>query len=636
MADTVHWDFGDGTWQELWDVDGDQDADVLVIDTNGDDSADYAISDNGDGSYTIYADADGDGQWDDDGSTLTRAELDDALPGVSDLLDSKIGSSTGDGGDAVPFPEPAGPTQADQSDVAALVEGAQISTSDVDDDGQVDVVQLYYAEDGVLEQLIDVDSDGDTDVVTIDVNDGAPDLVVTDNEDGTYTVESDSDGDLVLDTTDVVTAEDLDAAMPAVAALLDTSLDDPALQATGPASAPQPAPEEQPESQPQPAVTTDGGNPVTDTVDWGATDSDGDGRVDTEYWEYPDGTWQQLVDTNADTRPDVLAIDTDGDDTANIIVAPNGDGAYVVLRDMDGDGSFETEDTMDRAELESRLPGAAALLDTQYVDVAPDGPPVAPDVDDSEVAGSPTEASQYWFNQAENGNCVPSSVAMIVSQYTGDALLSEQEFLDMAHDMGLLVYDETGGYGITDAGALALLEAAGIPAELETGDMGSLEQALEDGKGVMLFIDSGEIWYGESSEDNASDHAVVVTGIDEEAGVVYLSDPGNPNGNIETVPIAVFEDAWADSGYSMVVCDEPAPGFGDDAEGGTADEDAAPMDADVAPADADADADGAPAGDAARSSGAGGEVVANTVTAGPWILLPVVLPPELVTTAVGV
>ena len=97
----MHWDFGDGTWQELWDVDGDQDADVLVIDTNGDASADYAITDNGDGSYTIYADSDGDGEWDDEGQTLTRAELDEALPGVSDLLDSKIG------GGAEPTPSPA-------------------------------------------------------------------------------------------------------------------------------------------------------------------------------------------------------------------------------------------------------------------------------------------------------------------------------------------------------------------------------------------------------------------------------------------------------------------------------------------------------------------------------------------------
>ena len=54
---------------------------MLVIDTNGDDSADYAISDNGDGTYTIYQDSDGDGEWDDEGQSMTRAELDECAAG---------------------------------------------------------------------------------------------------------------------------------------------------------------------------------------------------------------------------------------------------------------------------------------------------------------------------------------------------------------------------------------------------------------------------------------------------------------------------------------------------------------------------------------------------------------------------
>ena len=33
QIDTLRWDFGNSTWQELWDVDGDLNADILVVDT---------------------------------------------------------------------------------------------------------------------------------------------------------------------------------------------------------------------------------------------------------------------------------------------------------------------------------------------------------------------------------------------------------------------------------------------------------------------------------------------------------------------------------------------------------------------------------------------------------------------------
>ena len=56
---------------------------------------------------------------------------------------------------------------------------------------------------------------------------------------------------------------------------------------------------------------------------------------------------------------------------------------------------------------------------------------------------------------------------------------------------------------------------------------------------------------------------VVVAGIDTERGVVLLSDPGSPDGNLEEVPIDVFMDAWADSDNSMIVAEGPAPGAGE-------------------------------------------------------------------------
>jgi hypothetical protein len=281
------------------------------------------------------------------------------------------------------------------------------------------------------------------------------------------------------------------------------------------------------------------------------------------------------------------------------------------------------------------LPGAADLLHTQYAGVLPTEPTTDPNtdptdpttdptdtgydptdagydpnaVDDDQVAGDPVTDSQYWFNQAENGFCVPSSVAMIVSAYTGEEILSEEQFVALANDLGLFNVDMEGTPSMTMDGALTLLEAAGIPAEMVVGDMDSLYDALDEGRGVMLFVDSDEVWYDNGEGDHAPDHAVVITGIDREAGVAYLSDPGNPDGNMEVVPLSVLEDAWEDSGYTMVVCDEPAPDFGEEAA---------------------TTAHGAAAGTDAKVSGL--QATTTSLVSSPWALLPVVLPADAVTT----
>ena len=58
----------------------------------------------------------------------------------------------------------------------------------------------------------------------------------------------------------------------------------------------------------------------------------------------------------------------------------------------------------------------------------------------------------------------------------------------------------------------------------------------------------------------AADHALVVSGINSETGVVTLSDPGTPSGNEEQVPLSVFMDAWSASNYQMLVTDDAVGG----------------------------------------------------------------------------
>ena len=76
---------------------------------------------------------------------------------------------------------------------------------------------------------------------------------------------------------------------------------------------------------------------------------------------------------------------------------------------------------------------------------------------------------------------------------------------------------------------------------------------------MIASVDAETIWnslgIGSQPDSGTADHAVVVTGVDSDNGVVYLNDCGVPNGAAEAVPISVFEQAWATSQHAMVCTD---------------------------------------------------------------------------------
>lgn len=280
-------------------------------------------------------------------------------------------------------------------------------------------------------------------------------------------------------------------------------------------------------------------------------------------------------------------------------------------------------------------PGEVGSDTTDYPDVVVDG----------QLIGDPQGASEHWFQQAANGFCLPSSLAQIISEYTGVHYPNEQAFVDWANKERLFQVSPDGVPGIAFSDGIQLLEKAGVPATLQFGDPDSLAEDLAEGRGVVLFVDSGEIWQeGEATEDDAPDHAVVVSGIDTARGVVYLSDLGSPDGNMEEVPIDIFNDAWADSQNSMIVCDQPDP---DVMANDTATPDDTPSDG--APVD-DAPVEDAPVEDAPVAPVDGAPVDGGPVDGGPvdgapvvegaleyafqcgagWVLLPICLPAALV------
>ena len=303
-------------------------------------------------------------------------------------------------------------------------------------------------------------------------------------------------------------------------------------------------------------TTTDpyGADPAPLDATYDSYDTDGDGVMDTLDGHLDDGSTFEVLDYQEDGHGDLVWVDTDGDGNPDLIVTPNGDGSFNVKWDVNPDGSWDSYATLTADEMQAQYPELHELLTTVDVDPSHVYVPDYPDVEDGQIVGDPFEYSHDWFFQSFDGSCAPASVAQIYAEYTGQDV-TDLEFIQMANDLQCWANGSGDGHpGMYPEGAVELLNNAGIPAEVTYGSMDSLGQALSDGYGVMVAIDSDAIWTDQG--DGVSDHMVTVAAIDYDAGIVYLSDTGTPDGNMEQVPLATFEEAWEASSCTMIECDE--------------------------------------------------------------------------------
>jgi Peptidase_C39 like family len=173
------------------------------------------------------------------------------------------------------------------------------------------------------------------------------------------------------------------------------------------------------------------------------------------------------------------------------------------------------------------------------------------------------DEAQFWQAQEVDGLCGPTSVAMVVSELSG-LPVDKDAVTQTAAEAGLLSAEPGGGFGMTAGQVEQLLELHGVPAEIETGDLGRLESHLAAGHGVILGVDASEAAGYEDAVAQA-DHVLVVTGIDYARDVAVVNDPGRPDGAGLEIPLTALADAWADSGNQMIVT-EAAPAQTDDAD----------------------------------------------------------------------
>ena len=276
--------------------------------------------------------------------------------------------------------------------------------------------------------------------------------------------------------------------------------------------------------------------------------------VDEVFETFSEGQAVTLLDVDHSGRWDAVVLDVDNDGIPELLITADGDG-YLVAVDTTGDGTF---DHVERYSVEALASDAPEVLD--YFQTAPIPVEFDTGVDDA-ITTTEFEASEYWFHQAADGLCVPASVAQIVSAYTGFPFDDESAFVALANELGLFSVGMDGIGGMTPVQALYLMEAAGVPASLVmSSSLDMLDSYLDQGHGVMLFVDSGQVWDG--VPNGVLDHALVITEIDREQGLVVLADPGHPQGNGIVLPLDEFEQAWAAGDNQMIIGEQPAPEHG--------------------------------------------------------------------------
>lgn len=175
------------------------------------------------------------------------------------------------------------------------------------------------------------------------------------------------------------------------------------------------------------------------------------------------------------------------------------------------------------------------------------------------VAGDPETDMQHWEFQGPTGRCAIYAQKFVIEEALGREVPIE-ELVTVAEEHGW--FSDAGGGGTTTLNMDKLLEYYGVDHQMSfDNDIDSLENALNDGKNVIVGVDSGQIWYGDennifSPETNA-DHAVQVIGIDRTdpgCPMVVLNDSGTPNGCGELVPLDIFENAWNAGDSQMIIC----------------------------------------------------------------------------------
>ncbi|MGF1490838.1 MAG: C39 family peptidase [Prochloraceae cyanobacterium] len=158
------------------------------------------------------------------------------------------------------------------------------------------------------------------------------------------------------------------------------------------------------------------------------------------------------------------------------------------------------------------------------------------------------------IQQGASDTCAIRSQQLILRDF--GIYVSESELVEQAMSYGWYYPGE--GTDARDVGNL--LELYGVQVNrYQDADIDFLAAELEQGKRIIIGVDSGELWHpaSERGEDYKADHSLLVVGIDYYDRVVIIRDPGT--GDIaKEYTFEQFMDAWHDSNFEMISTVEPA------------------------------------------------------------------------------
>jgi len=489
------------------DFDGDGQPDHLDLDSDNDgltDASEAGGSDtDGDGVIDGFTDADNDGlddnteatplpvnDTDGDGSA-DHLDLDADGDGLDDIIEGGGTDSDGDGlVDSF--------TDADENGLDDATETTPLPDDDFDGDGipdhQPDHLDLDADNDGIPDadegpgDNADADGDGIDDYYDVDVtngvdvnNDGVDDAIVAEDFDGDgipdyLDLDSDNDG-----LTDAIEAGGTDADGDGIVDGFVDADDDGLDDAT--AAAPLAQPDTDGDNTPNHLDVDSDNDGITDANEAGGTDADGDGEIDGFTDANNDGlddatatTPLPVTDTDGDNQPDHLELDSDNDGLTDVIESGGGD--------TDGDGMVDGFTDADNDGLHDGSAG------TEGPDFDSDGTPNEQDVDSDgdgipdaiEAANGPVDSDgdgQYDHLDLDSDNDgLPDSI-----EGGATGIDSDGDGIDDAFDVDAITGGvDANGDGVEDSATAVDNDGDSLPDYLDLdSDNDGLTDANEAG-----------------------------------------------------------------------------------------------------------------------------------------------------------
>ncbi len=186
--------------------------------------------------------------------------------------------------------------------------------------------------------------------------------------------------------------------------------------------------------------------------------------------------------------------------------------------------------------------------------------------------GDPQSQAEYWQQQSLPDDCAVMAQVSLLQQFGVD--ITEDQAVYECASMG---WYGPGGTKPEDVGNL--MELHGVSThDVQNATIADLAYEIQQGHGVIVGVKAEELWANgplaefqqwlseacglDNSTFNPANHAVSLIGFDlsdPSNPLVFVNDPGTPDGCAHPYPLEKFMDAWANSDFYYTATDAAIP-----------------------------------------------------------------------------